>query len=242
VAVDSSAHWDYYGRVLVLDPKDNSVRVYIEGGPYVTDANATMNKYPEKHLSNPDGLGFLYVNGKTFMVIEEDLNGVSFGRMPNTGMRGTNCEAWLLDMSKEPTIDNLYRLAISPYGSEITGFVSFDDGNTVLINSQHPDNATISDAAAKNSLTFAITGLKQLVSSIDNDDDQPTESGIRVFPNPTSTQIQFSQTLDAALYDATGARVRVVREASSMDISDLASGVYYVRFVDGSTRQVVVQR
>jgi secreted PhoX family phosphatase len=242
VAVDSSALWDYYGRVLVLDPKDNSVRVFIEGGPYVTDANATMNKYPEKHLSNPDGLGFLYVNGKTFMVIEEDLNGVSFGRMPNTGMRGTNCEAWLLDMSKEPTIDNLYRLAISPYGSEITGFVSFDDGNTVLINSQHPDNATISDAAAKNSLTFAITGLKQLVSSIDNDDDQPTESGIRVFPNPTSTQIQFSQTLDAALYDATGARVRVVREASSMDISDLASGVYYVRFVDGSTRQVVVQR
>ncbi|RPI66297.1 MAG: DUF839 domain-containing protein, partial [Ignavibacteriae bacterium] len=139
--IDNAAYWDYYGRVLVFDPADNSVKSYIEGGPFLTDAQSVPGQYPEKHLSNPDGIGFLYVNGKTFMVIEEDLNGVSMGRMPNTGMRGTNCEAWLLDMSKEPTIENLYRLAISPYGSEITGFASFDDGNTVLINSQHPDNA-----------------------------------------------------------------------------------------------------
>jgi hypothetical protein len=201
-----------------------------------------MSRYPEKHLSNPDGLGFLYVNGKTFMVIEEDLNGVNWGRMPNTGMRGTNCEAWLLDMSKAPTIDNLYRLAISQYGSEITGFATYDDGNVVLMNSQHPDNVTISDAAAKNSLTFAITGLKQLVSSIDNDGETPAAPGVRVFPNPTSSQVQFSEATDAALYDATGARVRVVREATSMDIADLASGVYYVRFVDGTTRQIVIQR
>lgn len=135
--------------MLVFDPTDNSVKPYIEGGPYITDAQSFPAQYPEKHLSNPDGIGFLYVNGKTFMVIEEDLNGITFGRMPNTGMRGTNCEAWLLDMSKAPTIDNLYRLAISPYGSEVTGFASFDDGNTVLLNSQHPDNATIGDAAAK---------------------------------------------------------------------------------------------
>ncbi len=243
VAVDSSALWDYYGRVLVFDPADNSIRSYIEGGPYLTDAQATPSQYPEKHLSNPDGIGFLYVNGKTFMVIEEDLNGVSFGRMPNTGMRGTNCEAWLLDMSKAPTIDNLYRLAISPYGSEITGFASFDDGNVVLINSQHPDEATISDAAAKNSLTFAITGLKQLVSNLQQEDnDENTPKGIRVFPNPTSSHIMFSEMADAALYDATGARVRVIRGATTLDISDLSSGVYYVRFAGGATQQVVIQR
>ncbi len=242
VSVDSSAYWDYYGRVLVFDPADNSVRSYLEGGPYLTDAQAVPGQYPEKHLSNPDGIGFLYVNGKTYMVIEEDLNGVNFGRMPNTGMRGTNCEAWLLDMSKQPTIDNLYRLAISPYGSEITGFAQFDDGNTVLINSQHPDNATISDAAAKNSLTFAVTGLKQLVSSIDKADEDRPQGMISVFPNPTSSQIRFSEAADAALYDASGARVRVVRNAASMEIADLAAGVYYVRFADGSTQQIVISR
>ena len=242
VAIDSSAYVDYYGRVLVFDPADNSVKSFLEGGPSITDAQAVPGKYPEKHLSNPDGIGFLYLNGKTFAVIEEDLNGVSMGRMPNTGMRGTNCEAWLLDMSKEPTIDNLYRLAISPYGSEITGFASFDDGNVVLINSQHPDAATISDAAAKNSLTFAITGMKQLVSSIEQEESDDTASGIRVFPNPTSSSLNFTTAIDAALYDATGARVRVVRNASTMDISDLAQGTYYVRFASGDTRQVVIQR
>jgi hypothetical protein len=162
--------------------------------------------------------------------------------MPNTGMRGTNCEAWLLDMTKAPTIDNLYRLAISPYGSEITGFASLDDGNTVLINSQHPDNATISDAAAKNSLTFAVSGLKQLVNSIDKDSDERNAVAVTVYPNPTSTQLNFSTPSDAALYNATGDRVRVVRQASSLDISDVAAGVYYVRFADGTTQQVVVMR
>jgi secreted PhoX family phosphatase len=242
VAIDSSAYVDYYGRVLVFDPADNSVKSFLEGGPSITDAQAVPGKYPEKHFSNPDGIGFLYLNGKTFAVIEEDLNGVSMGRMPNTGMRGTNCEAWLLDMSKEPTIDNLYRLAISQYGSEITGFASFDDGNVVLLNAQHPDAATISDAAAKNSLTFAITGMKQLVSSIEQEESDDTASGIRVFPNPTSSSLNFTTAIDAALYDATGARVRVVRNASTMDISDLAQGTYYVRFASGDTRQVVIQR
>lgn len=243
VAVDSSAYWDYYGRVLVFDPADNSIRVFLEGGPYITDAQAVPGKYPEKHFSNPDGIGFVYVNGKTFMLVEEDLNGVNLGRMPNTGMKATNCEAWLLDMSKTPSIDNLYRLAISPFGSEITGVTSFDDGNTVLINVQHPDAAAISDAVGKNSHTFAVSGFKQLVSSIEQDDkDGASASGIRVFPNPTSTSLNFDTAVDAALYDAAGNRIRVVRNASTMDISDIAQGTYYVRFADGATRQVVIQR
>lgn len=238
--IDNSAYWDYYGRVLVFDPADNSVRSFIEGGPFIETNDATPANYPAKHLSNPDGLNFLYVNGKTFMVIEEDLNGVSMGRMPNTGINSTNCEAWLLDMSKEPTIDNLYRLAISPLGSEITGIISVDDGNTVLINSQHPGNLNV--APFNNSLTFAVSGLKQVISSIDNDDQDEESTGIRVYPNPTSSELRFSVATDAALYDATGARLRVVRGSDMMDIRDLASGTYYVRFADGSTQSVVVTK
>jgi uncharacterized protein len=239
VSIDSSAYWDYYGRVLVFDPSDNSIRTYIEGGPYIETANATAGQYPEKHLSNPDGIGFLYVNGKTFMVIEEDLNGISMGRMPNTGVNATNCDAWLLDMSKEPTIDNLYRLAISPLGSEITGFIAIDNGNTVLINSQHP--ASINAAPFNNSLTFAVNGLQQLISSIEQQEDGDVTQ-IRVRPNPTSSDLTFDSPIDAALYDATGARVRVVRGASSMNVQDLAAGTYYLRTVDGKTQQVVITR
>ncbi len=239
--VEGSDMKDFYGRVLVFDPTDNSIRSFLEGGPELTDAQASPGVYPDIHLSNPDGLGFLHVNGKTFMVIEEDLNGVNMGRMPNTGLRGTNCEAFLLDMSKEPTLSNLYRLAISPYGTEITGFVSLDDGNTVLINSQHPISAEITDPAAKNSLTFAITGLKQLVSNI-AEDDAKDPSGIRVFPNPTSGALVFSEYTDAALYNAAGERVRVVREANTMNIADLPGGVYYLMTASGKTQQIVLQR
>ncbi len=241
ITEDSSAYRDYYGRVLVFDPADNSIRSFLEGGPALTDAQAVPSMYPEKHLSNPDGIGFLYVNGKTFMMIQEDLNGVSMGRMPNTGMRGTNCEAWLLDMSKEPTINNLYRLAITPYGTEVTGFATYDDGNVVLINSQHPISAEITDAAAKNSLTFALSGLKQLVSSIEESEgDNP--SGIKVFPNPTSSELNFSEQIDAALYNAAGERVREVRGASSIGVADLPNGVYYLMSSDGKTQQIVLQR
>jgi secreted PhoX family phosphatase len=241
VTVDSSAYWDYYGRVLVFDPADNSVKSFIEGGPYVETADAMPANYPTKHLSNPDGLNFLYVNGKTYMVIEEDLNGTSMGRMPNAGVNSTNCEAWLLDMSKEPTLDNLYRLAISPLGSEITGIIQVDEGNTVLINSQHP--ATLNVAPFNNSLTFAISGLKSLISSIERDETEGADADdVRISPNPTATEITFRVPTDAALYDAAGARVRVVRSATMMDVSDLASGSYYVMLGNGTTKQVVISR
>jgi secreted PhoX family phosphatase len=217
------------------------VKSFIEGGPYVETADAMPANYPSKHFSNPDGLNFLYVNGKTYMVIEEDLNGTSMGRMPNTGVNTTNCEAWLLDMSKEPTIDNLYRLAISPFGSEITGIIQVDEGNTVLINSQHP--STLNVAPFNNSLTFAISGLKSLISSIERDETEGADADdVRISPNPTATEITFRVPTDAALYDAAGARVRVVRSATMMDVSDLASGSYYVMLGNGTTKQVVISR
>jgi|GEM_PF-2107431 len=94
----------------------------------------------------------------------------------------------------------------------------------------------------KNSLTFAITGIKQLVSSIDKDDEDRPQGGVKVYPNPTSSQLNFSEPTDAAIYDATGARVRVVRSSTTVDIADLASGVYYIRTTGGATQQVVIQR
>jgi secreted PhoX family phosphatase len=241
VTIDTTAYKDYYGRVLVFDPADNSIRSFLEGGPALTDAQSVPSQYPEKHFSNPDGLDVLYINGRSFLLIEEDLNGISMGRMPNTGVVGTNCEAWLLDLSKEPTISNLYRLAISQYGSEITGVASLDNGNIVLMNSQHPSNTEITDAAAKNSLTWAISGLKQLVSSISEEDgDKPSE--LHVYPNPSSSALNFDEEIDAALYNAAGDRVRVVRGATSMNVADLANGVYYLMTTDGKKQQIVLQR
>lgn len=100
---DSSKYWDYYGRVLKYDINTMEVSVHIEAGPYLA-TSPSISAYPEKHLSNPDGLGFIKIGNKSYMVIQEDLNGTSFGRTPlNIGK--TMCEMFLLDMSiQNPTI------------------------------------------------------------------------------------------------------------------------------------------
>ena len=239
VEITSDDYWDYYGRVMVFDPEDQSMRSYIEGGPYI-DVDGEFQAYPDKHLSNPDGLTFLYVNGKTFMVINEDLNGSSMGRVP-PGMTNRSCEAWLLDMDVEPTIDNLYRLAVTPQGAEITGACATPDGKTLLINSQHP--SSWNEKPYNNSLTFAITGFDQLVTSVQDDNKGgDTPQGFSVFPNPVSQELKFSEPIDAALYNAQGARVRVIRGASYMDVRDLTSGSYYLMTDDGNVQNVIIQK
>ncbi|MDX1941978.1 MAG: DUF839 domain-containing protein, partial [Saprospiraceae bacterium] len=99
---------DYYGRVWVYDPATNYNSVLIEGGPdWDQSTSPTEANYPKKHLSNPDGLQVIEIDGKSFAVIEEDLNGISFGRMPAGASRPV-CEAWLLDLSIDnPTVDDL---------------------------------------------------------------------------------------------------------------------------------------
>ena len=59
------AYRDYYGRVLVYNPATEEISVLIEGGP---EFGASPNEvdYPDVHLSNPDGLYVLYIDGKPY--------------------------------------------------------------------------------------------------------------------------------------------------------------------------------
>lgn len=47
--------------------------------------------------------------------------------------------------------------------------------------------------------------------------------------------------MDAALYNNEGSRVRVVRNANTMDISDLNAGVYFLMNNDGDTQKVIIE-
>lgn len=237
--VDSAAYWDYYGRVLVFDPADNSVKSFIEGGPYINDAGPFV-AYPDKHLSNPDGLNFLYVNGNTFMLINEDLNGSTFGRVP-MGITNRACELWMLDMSKAATIDNLQRLAITPQGAEVTGAIATPDGKGVLLNSQHPSG--FNETPFNNSLTMVIYGFDAIISGVQEPTDADRkDTELRVYPNPTSREIRFNHVIDAALYNAEGQRVKVIRNVDIMDIRDLAAGSYYLMTTDGKVQNVIIQK
>ncbi|MEM7656184.1 MAG: alkaline phosphatase PhoX, partial [Bacteroidota bacterium] len=174
VSNDSVREWltagpnfiDAHGRVLCYDPVTEQTTVFLEGGPYPGDANSTSQSiadgYPEKHLSNPDGLNFITTpQGKTFMVICEDLNQSSYNSVPADAQGNRTCELWALDMDvQNPTVQDLIRITQVPLGAEVTGAQQTSDGKTLLVNSQHPSGSN--PFPFNNSLTFAIHGWDKL--------------------------------------------------------------------------------
>lgn len=231
---DDAAYEDYYGRVLVYDPATEAVSVHLAGGPdFSTDPS--INAYPAVHLSNPDGLNTITINNKDYLLICEDLNQTDHGSTP-AGV-GTTCELYMLDASiTTPSLSDLKRLVVAPAGSEITGAVGTPDGKTVLVNIQHPSSSN--PFPYNNSLTLAISGFDQNpVSNLEYD----LGSNFSVYPNPTTRELNFSRVSDVAIYDNMGKRIRVYRGQSSIDVSDLAAGVYFIRNDEGKTMKFVVE-
>ncbi len=233
-------YWDYYGRVMVYDPSDNSCRTFLEAGPYYEglDAdNPTYVPYPDKHLSSPDGLNFIKTGGKNFMIIQEDLVGSSYGRVP-LGVANRTCEIYLLDMEDEPKVSNLRRLGVVPMGAEVTGAIAIDE-KTMLINSQHP--WTTNKYPYNNSLTYVLSGFDKLVSVFEEDNINLEEKGFQVYPNPVSRELNLNKFTDAALYDVNGKRVKVVRNTNVFDVRDVQSGTYFIKTKDNETQKIIIE-
>lgn len=234
----SSNYVDYYGRVLRFDVSSETMSTALEAGPeFHGTPNVSISSYPSVHLSNPDGLTFMTVGNSTYMVICEDLNGTSHGRMP-AGISNRSCEMFILDMAtSNPTVDDLVRIVQVPVGAEVTGVRATPDGKTLFFNSQHP--STGNPFPYNNSLTVALTGWDKL-------DDVGIEeiadgSSFQVYPNPTSRIVYFSEVMDVALYDSFGKLIRVERNQDHMDIIGLAPGTYYIKNDKGETKKLIVQ-
>lgn len=237
-SVRQGKFFDYYGRVLEFDPNTNTVRSYIEGGPYwIQSGSQNRFAYPPIHLSNPDGLDFMKIGKKTYMIIQEDLNGSSWNRMPQ-GVTQTICETFLLDMEiSNPSFKDLIRITACSPGAEITGATMFDD-RTMLLNSQHPSSSNT--FPYNNSLTYAITGFQDAATLFARK-AEAEGNGFTIFPNPASRQIRLKEVADIAIYNAGGQRVKVSRGTDLVDISDLNSGIYFVRNNNGETVRLIVQ-
>ncbi len=225
--VEAGFFKDYYGRILVYDIATDKVETYLNGGPFYEES-PEVGAYPNKHLSNPDGLNVMVVNGQPYMVINEDLNGTSNARVP-AGINNRTCEAFLLDMSKSnPTVDDLVRISVLPVGAESTGAQPTPDGKTLLLNSQHP--STENPFPYNNSLTYAITGWDDAVAAITSIDDQVTQvGGLKFWADNLQRVIRISERSDVALYDVMGRRLRVARNITEMDVHDLQPGAYIMR-------------
>ena len=235
----SSDYVDYYGRVLKFDVSSEEVTPYLSAGPEFHDmSEVSSSNYPETHLSNPDGLTFMTVGQKTYMVIQEDLNGTSHGRMP-AGVSNRSCEMFILDTDiSSPTVEDLVRIAQVPLGAEITGARATPDGKTLFFNSQHPSSSN--PFPYNNSCTIAINGWDKLPDNTNVNEIEDNMS-FSVYPNPTSRIVHFNRYMDVAIYTIDGQLLQVVRNAKSMDIMNLSPGTYVLKNEDGEVKKLVVQ-
>ncbi len=234
---------DYYGRVLEFDPATDFISVLMHGGPlYTASASQSLSAYPSKHMSNPDGLESMTINGKNYLLIQEDLNGRSYNRMPAeySSSSQTQCELWLLDLSiANPTIDDLERLTACPPGAEITGACAIDE-KTILFNIQHP--STSNTFPYNNSMTIAITGFDGSVPTSTTEIVKTIEkSKFSVYPNPATREFYLNEKQDIAIYSSTGQRLNVYRNADRVDVNGWAAGMYIIQNERGETLKLIIQ-
>jgi len=230
---------DRYGRVLYYDPATEELGVHINGGPYSdVEESPAEAEYFDTHLSNPDGLNVMTIDGSNYLVICEDLNGTSHGRTP-AGISNRTCELFLLDLAIEaPTVDDLIRISVVPAGAEVTGVIPTPDGKSLLVNSQHPSSEN--PFPFNNSLTYAIHGFDKLTST-DVNDVFDKAADFSVFPNPTTRYVQFSEVIDVAIYNAMGQRVKVYRQVNEIDVSSFEAGTYFLQANNGRVKQLIIQ-
>jgi hypothetical protein len=233
------AYTDYYGRVWAYDPATNENYVVLEGGPeWDQEESPAEADYFSKHLSNPDGLNVMTIDGQSFLVICEDLNGTSYGRTP-AGVSNRTCELFLLDLSIDnPTVDDLIRISAVPPGAEVTGAMPTPDGKSLLVNSQHPNSGN--EFPFNHSLTFAIHGFDQ-VTITDLEEPEIEEETFTVYPNPTTRVFFLSEARDVAIYNAMGQRVSVLRNVTQIDASNLPAGTYFLQTDLGEVKKLIVE-
>ncbi len=66
------------------------------------------------------------------------------------------------------------------------------------------------------------------------------ESALSLYPNPASQIVHFTQEVSGAVFNSMGARVRVLSNTRSIDISDLKSGLYHVVTSDRKTLRLMI--
>jgi uncharacterized protein len=225
---------DYYGRVLELNLATNTLRVLLHGG------NGTDGK---TNFANPDALAYSRINGREYLFISEDLNGITHNRMP-AGYTHTVNEVYVLPLSVvNPTIQKLRRFLIGPNGSETSGGAFTADGLTMLLNIQHPSGSNV--FPFNHPTTIAISGFEQYVANLfeepnfalSADSIQP----FQIYPNPSSRMVHFNYTSSVMVFNVAGALVLKEENTDKIDISTFVPGVYFLQTIDGQVVRLVVE-
>lgn len=239
ITASEVTYHDYYGRILVYDPATDMITSYLEGGPeYANSESQAIADYPSIHMSNPDGLGKIKINGKDYLIIQEDLNGSTYNRLPNEAKSNNTCEMFLLDLSiANPQLSDLKRIFVGPKGAEITGGNGTSDGKTILVNIQHP-KAGVEPYVSGRAVTIAMTGWDLFATAAE---DLQNDIEFRIYPNPAVRELFFNGNYDVAIYNMNGILVKSKYDVSSINIADLSSGIYFVKNGKGDVKKLVIE-
>lgn len=142
---------DPYGRLLEIDLATLKAKPYVEGG---------ASSDSSKHFSSPDGLCQITIGEKTYLIISEDLTGISKGRvLPAAEEKAEkyNEVYWVEAGLENAYVDDLQRFAVGPRGCETTGGEFTPDGKTFFLSVQSPSKENAEPF--KRSTVVAITGF-----------------------------------------------------------------------------------
>lgn len=229
---------DLFGRVLRLNPTTGKVSVLIEGGGALDSDNTPVNN----HLSSPDGLCLTTIFDKTILAINEDMNPSGLPANPTHFNASKTNEIYFLDITDDSesttfTETDLVRIAVGPQSCETTGGRFTPDGSTYFVNIQHPSSSNVTPF--NHSVTIAITGFDEKVTGLF---DAVETSDVKISPNPVSRELNIHEVADVRIFSiGTGKIVKVSRQSSKIDVSNLSKGSYILQFVDGRTVPFIVQ-
>jgi secreted PhoX family phosphatase len=229
---DSSLTPDYFGRILRFDPATDKLDVYLEGGP--ASAGSPI------HLANPDGLTSVTLNGKSYLVIQENLNGTSQGRVSaaaNTAGRDIP-ELYWLEVTNTPSRDSLKRMMVGPAECELTGGRFTPDGATFFINVQHPSSSN--PAPYNRAYTLAIWGYHTPTGLVFDAPAFPRSKRVQVKVNAASGFAYFDRLTDVDLFNTAGRRLERHKGVRMLDVQHLGPGNYLLRFQGGESLPLVL--
>jgi secreted PhoX family phosphatase len=232
---DTSMKADYFGRILRLDPVTNKLDVFLEGGP--AGGGSPI------HFSNPDGMTSVTVGTRHYLVITENINGTSQGRVSAAAASANReiTELYWLEIpanGAKPTLDSLKRMVVGPAGAELTGPYLTPDGKTLFVNVQHP--STGNPAPYNRAYTLAIWGYQTATGLAFDPPAFRKSDKLQVEVNAAARIAYFDRTTDVEVFNAAGRRLERHKGVRMIDISNMGTGSYYLRFPGAETHQLIV--
>lgn len=96
--------------------------------------------------------------------------------------------------------------------------------------------STADKAVAFGQVTAEGVTFSSYTSSVSGITDITTDGGVSVFPNPVVDVLNFSEPVDVIIYSLNGSVVKTASQVSTLNVTDLATGLYIVKAGDKAVR------